>query len=288
MNIKELTKQLRQKQISNKYIFAGKEKAVQDIYIKKIQEISNVNIHTVDKEELKERLSKKKLIGAKKAIYVVKEPIEEFNLLRTNGNIVIIQLDKIDKKTIFYRENKDIIIEIEEQNMGQLIVRITDQVELTDKQAEQLALYNNNDYSSILNDTDKIINYSEMYQVSHQKAYKTLIQQNTIKDRREVDLNYFIYLFCKRDQRVLEHIPVKDEFKLFYMLYTQVRKILVYNTKNNNLTQWDKMQAEKFQGYYKEKEMVNILKLIETVLYDIKQGKIPINYSIKYLILKTL
>lgn len=285
MDIKTLSKDIRDKILKDKYIFVGKEKAVQDIYIKKLQEIANINIYIVDKDELLEKINKRNLLKNEKTIFLCREAIEDFKNLKTNGNILIIQLEKLDKKTKFYKENKNDIIEIEQQSLLQLIIRITDVLEITEKQAEELALYSNSDFSTILNDIDKITNYSELYKVSHQKAYKVLKNDKTIYDKRETTETEFINMFFKKEKTVIDKIPTKNEFRLLYMIYNQARNLLTLQTKNNNLTSWEQIKAKEFIVFWSNKELIKLLKLIPKCLEKIKQGKIPQNYVLKYLII---
>ena len=64
MTIKDMQKQIRNKQLDNVYIFTGEEIAIQKIYINKLAQVNNMQIEYVDSyNQIKNRLKNTNLFN---------------------------------------------------------------------------------------------------------------------------------------------------------------------------------------------------------------------------------
>lgn len=152
------------------YIYLhGEEIAVQRIYINKIAEVNNLEIQYVeDFKGIYNKLNVNDIMNIKK-LYIIIDDIEYTKQeklwqekINTNGNIIIFKFNELDKRSKFYKQFENDIIEFNKLSDEILI-------QYTQKELSTLSIENckklidicNNNYNQILLELDKLKNYQQ-------------------------------------------------------------------------------------------------------------------------------
>lgn len=164
MNLQELQKQIINKELNNIYIFTGEEIAIQKIYINKIAEVNNLEIQYVeDFKSIYNKLNINDIMNIKK-LYVIIDDIEYTKQekiwqekIDTNGNIIIFKFNELDKRSKFYKQFENYIIEFNKLSDEILIQYIQKELpNLYPENCKKLINICNSSYNQILLEIDKI------------------------------------------------------------------------------------------------------------------------------------
>lgn len=166
MNLQELQKQIINKQLNNIYIFTGEEIAVQKIYINKIAEINNLEIQYVeDFKSIYNKLNVNDIMNIKK-LYVIIDDIEYTKQekvwqekINANGNILIFKFNELDKRSKFYKQFENDIVEFNKLSDEILIQYIQKETILNKENCKKLINICNSNYNQILLEIDKLKNW---------------------------------------------------------------------------------------------------------------------------------
>lgn len=167
MDVATLKAKIKSKQLPSYLIFSGPEWKVQEIYINQIAKITGKEIKRVDSIiDIYSQLRNKSLMK-KPVIYIVRDDKE----LMTNekiqqqlstilaDNMLIHVLTSVDKRTKYYKQYKDTIVEFEALNEAILKKYIKKEINLSDKNCSILIEICEHDFGKILLEIDKIKNY---------------------------------------------------------------------------------------------------------------------------------
>ena len=164
---------IQQKQIPSFMVFSGPEWAVQRIYINKVAETVGGVLKYVDSiADIYGTLRSKTLISSRN-VYVIRDDKEilsneklqsqlKGNLL--GQNILILLLTTVDKRTKFYKQYKDDIIEFESLKPMVLRKYIQKEIPLSDSNCDKLMEICEYDYGRCLLEIDKIRRYVDARQ----------------------------------------------------------------------------------------------------------------------------
>ena len=302
MNLLELKKQITNKSLNKIYYFTGDEWKVMNIYIHQIAKASNSKLEYVD--SIKDVIDnvKQKSILSTKSCYVMRDDKEylsneklwdKINELNKD-NILIFILSSIDKRSKFYKRFKDDIVTFDKLNELTLTKYINNAITLENASVKKLIEVCEYDYGRILLEIDKIKNYGSDYN----NAFLTLLANGEIyqppKDAvfdlidailsRNAILSYRLYKDCK-DIGEANLVILSNLFNSTRATY-QVQSF-VGNGDICNITGLKQGQiyaCQKRLYRYTNEELIYIMKLTQKVEAGIKQGTIPDEISIEYLL----
>ena len=171
MNIQELQKQIIDKQLDNLYIFLGEEIAIQKIYINKMAEINHLEIQYIEEyKQIHNSLKVQDLFNTKK-LYVILDDLDilkQDNIeINPNENIVIFKYNNLDKRSKFYKQFENRIIEFNKLSDEVLTKYIQKEIPLNNQNCKKLIDICNSNYNQILLEVDKIKNYKDLNMETH-------------------------------------------------------------------------------------------------------------------------
>lgn len=168
MDVTTLKAKIKSKQLPNYLIFSGIEWKVQQIYINQIAKVTGKEIRRVDSiVDIYENLRNRSFIkGA--VIYIVRDDKELMNSEKLQqqissgllgDNMIIHLLTNVDKRTKFYKQYKDAIIDFETLSDTVLKKYILKEITLSESNLQRLIDICEHDFGRILLEIDKIKRY---------------------------------------------------------------------------------------------------------------------------------
>ena len=171
MDVSTLKAKIKSKQIPNYLIFAGPEWRVQQIYINQIAKVTGKEVKRIDDVlSIYGKLRNKSFIQ-NGVIYIVRDDKElmQNEKLQQNiesvlaDNMLIHVLTSVDKRTKFYKQYKDTIVEFEQLTDAILTKYVKKEIALSDKGCARLIDVCEHDYGRCLLEIDKIKRYALQY-----------------------------------------------------------------------------------------------------------------------------
>lgn len=309
MTIQELQKQIINKQFNNLYVFLGEEIAVQKIYINKIQELTNLELTYVeDIKSIYSRLQSNNILNIKHLYVVVdatdlikQEKIWSDLESKTNGNIVILKYNHLDKRSKFYKQFSSKLVEFEKLSDIVLTKYIQKELTLNVNNCKKLIDICNSNYNQILLEIDKIKNLEDARLNDYNDIFGYL--DNCGAFHKEIsDITFdFIDKVLKRDVLHTYQLRKKliqigeSNIKLLSLLYTNFKTILlIQSCKSNDICKTTGLQYYQVKynqdklNYYSIGELVYCIKLLHHIESNIKQGLLDEAISIDYFLVNVL
>ena len=311
MNITDIKTQIKNKQISQYYIFTGDELEVQRIYINKIAEIHGGSIvRPASIAEAWPSIISPSLFD-EPSVYVVRDDkdlmqndvlqrqVEQSNL---NGNIIIHLVTSVDKRTKWYKSNSDKIVSFERLSTEILVKHCQQLVALNKSNCERLIAICENDYSRILLEIDKIKSFISASPESDCNAvFGQFVADGTIYQPPKDAIFELVDAILKRQvnkvYNLLEQCYAVGEANMVILsvLFNNARQVLQVQSctsadiaKSTGLTAWQVKCAKDKCGYYTNGELVYMLRTIQKVQKGIITGQIEDSLAVEYLLVNIL
>ena len=168
MDVATLKAKIKSKQLPSYLIFSGDEWKVQQIYIDQIAKVTGKETKRIDGVfSIYQQLRNRSFVQ-KSLIYIVRDDKELMNSEKLQqqidagllgDNILIHLLTTVDKRTKFYKQYKDAIIDFEQLSDTMLKKYIQKEIKLSERNTERLIDVCEHDYGRILLEIDKIRRY---------------------------------------------------------------------------------------------------------------------------------
>ena len=312
MELSAVHSQIVNKNLQHFYIFYGEEAEVQKIYVKQIALTAGLQLVSAETVVDVYNKLKHKSIISKAACYSVFNDTDFTtqeqlwgNIAEVLGdNILILRLISVDKRTKFYNQYKNTIVEFEPLKEAVLKRYIKKEIELSDRNCEKLIEVCESDYSRILLEIDKIKRFESWNtapNITADDCFQVLLEEGAIyRPPRDVIFD-FSDAVLDRSSRMF---PLYEEcresgeavFVMLSVLYNNVRAVLQVQScddekdimKTTGLTYPQVMSAKKHLKRYSTEELLNFLELIRKVESGIKSGLIDEKYAIDYILLEEL
>lgn len=308
MQLHELKEQLVKKTLQPLYIFTGEEIAIMNIYIDKIAEIIGVKPNRVDSvSSIFSRLQNQSFLN-KPNCYVIRDDKdymqqekvwESMNLGAVQGdNIIILVYTNIDKRSRFYKQHTDRLVEFEKLIPEVLAKYIKRDIGLDIKEGVQLANICDCNYSRIILECDKLKQLAAAKDINIHAAYQIALQERLIYIEPKDVIFDLIDAACKR--QVGRSFDLWEELKLINesplgvisLLYTNFRSMLLVQsagagadiTKRTGLTGWQVKLAKEKGVNYNIGELVSAIRTIRETEKGIKTGMIEQEMALDYIL----
>lgn len=309
MQLEDLKNELIYNKLRPTYLFYGHELALQDIYINKISELSGLKKVRVDSlKVIYNKLSAKTLIKSKPVLYVVRddelyykeEKVWEKTIAGKNqqGNILILLYTNPDKRSKFMKAHEEIATEFDFLGESILSCRVQALTKLPTGYCKDLVKICNCNYGRIEKELYKLNLFCEINKCSMEDAYKDARRNNMIHE----DIGDIIFDFTNavidrdvtKSYTLLRDLKKIDEgeLKLVTVLYNGFRNILLVQSTGNKDRTEQVLGLSSAQiyvsslhcGKYNLFELVNIVKLLQSLEYDIKCGSIDSEFAVEFLL----
>lgn len=312
MDISVVKQQIQRKEPQHFYMFVGEEVEVMKTYINKIAECINVSPTYADSVlEIMPKLSSNSFLSVPQC-YVIREDkdfiksdaVQDFfDEKIQNKNIVILAFYSLDKRTKFYKAYNDSIVEFNRLNERILSKYIAQKIDLSERNKQTLMEICEYDLGRIYLEIDKIRTYTSAGRESktHEQSFELLVKEGVIYEppydaifdfvdavlKHKVKLAYNLYQQC---QDIGE-----SNLALLSVLYTNAKAVLQVQSctskdiaKTTGLTGFQIKCAKDKCGIYSNRELVNMMRLIQYTERSIKTGEIDEAISIEYVLVNVL
>lgn len=316
VTISDIKKQIKDNKLSHYYIFTGDEIEVQRIYINKIAEVSGKRVVRADSvSDIWDLITGPSLFD-EKFVYVVRDDkdFQSNEVLQQriqedifNGNILILLLTNVDKRTKLYKQFSAQIVVFEHMTTATLVKYIKQEIPLNNANCERLASICDNDYSRILLEIDKIKRYHKCREDDWQEAFPIdetfgrMLEEGAIytppQDAIFDLVDAILRRQIKRVYNLLSQCYAVGEANMVILsvLYSNAKQVLQVQSfegsdiaKSTGLTGWQVKCAKERCGHYYNGELVGILRAIQQVQKGIVTGQIEDAMSVEYLLTQIL
>ena len=170
MDVATLKAKIKSKQLPSYLMFSGNEWKVQQIYINQIAKVTGKEIKRIDDVTSIYGKLKNRSFVQNGVIYIVRDDKELMNSEKLQqqisagllgDNMLIHLLTTVDKRTKFYKQYKDTIVEFEQLTDAILKKYIKKEINLSDKNCQMLIDICEGDFGRILLEIDKIKRYAD-------------------------------------------------------------------------------------------------------------------------------
>lgn len=311
-NLQALKNELKVNKINSFYIFTGPEWIAQNTFIKQIAKIKQYDIVRIDSiSDVYSKLKNTAFIK-KDFVYVARddkrfmesEKLQEQIYKLMGDSIYIMLLTNLDKRTKFYKNYKDDIVEFEYFDDKILKKYIQKEVSLSDKNCEKLIAICENDYGRIKLEIDKIKQYSEanvtLIRNIENNAFDILLNSGVIYRPPKDAIFDFVNAVMDRSTKCWDllnqsYAVGEANMVLLSVLYNNFKQVLQVQSckssdisKSTGLTGWQIKCTKEHIGHYSNKEIVRAMRLIQEVESGIKTGKIDDDISMQYVLVNVL
>ena len=306
MDLAELKQQITTKILRSFYVFTGEDQEVLRTYIKKIVEVSGMDM--VIGAEFSQVYSGLKNVSlvSKPFVYVFYEDKEytqqdpsvfakTISGQAIGNNIVIMVYATIDKRTKFYNSHKDIIVEFEKLSPHILLKMVQSKFKCSQDNANRLINRCGENYGKILLEGDKASYISKIYNISIDKAFEKAFDEDLIsiqaenvsamflEDLADGDRHsvwFFLQILRGMDEPTLKLLSnMYNMFKPIYQIQSCPAKMDI--TKKTGLA-YNTVQTYKDKtGIFSEAALLRALESIRRCEVDIKSGRLPENICIE-------
>lgn len=311
MQVAEIKNDIKSGSVRDFYIFSGDEWKVQEIYINQLAKAKNLRIKRINSiNDIYVQLRNKSFLSSN-FCYVVRDD-EAFisneqlwsqvkNSKIFAGNIYILQLTNLDKRTKFYKAFQDEICIFEHLEPRILKKYIQKEIDLNDKNCQDLMEICEYDYGRCLLEINKIQKYAEgnvvLIKNIYNNAFEILLESGAIyQPPKDAIFDFVDAVLRKKVNLSLELLQEcydigEATMVMLTVLFNNVRSTLQVQTyhgdnlsKATGLTNWEIKLAKSHIGYYTDDWLEYMLLEIQRVESGIKQGKIEEEFAMRYLL----
>lgn len=312
MDISVVKQQIQKKQPQHFYIFVGEEVAVMDTYINKIAECINVKPTRADSVvDIVPKLSSNSFISVPQC-YVIREDTEFIKSDAVqdfidekiqNNNIVILAFNSLDKRTKFYKAYNYSVVYFERLNEQIISKYIHKEIDLSERNTRMLAEICEFDLSRIYLEIDKIRTYAVAGTDSktHDQSFELLVKEGVIYEPPYNAKYDFVDAVLKRQVKLAYNLYIQSRdvgesnLAILAALYYSAKAVLQVQSctskdvsNSTGLTGFQIKKAKEKCGYYKNRELVSMMRLIQKVEKGIKTGEIDEPISVEYVLVNCL
>lgn len=202
MDIVTLQKQIKSKNTDNFYIFVGDNIGLMNVYANKFPNPTR----PLSLIEVKNTLTTKNIFEVTTKTYIIRDDMEYFQdksnteLLKDfKYNKVIMMFTNFDKRSVWYKEFKDHVIEFKQMTAKQLNKVVRDELDINDDTfIDELVMRCSNDYSQVINTCD---------QLKHVKGrYTNKLLSNICPPPVDASIFKLVNFIIKADKRCMSEL----------------------------------------------------------------------------------
>lgn len=308
MDIKDLKQELLDGKTRPYYVFIGDELALQDVYIRKIQEVSKLElVRAIDVKSIYQKLTAKTLVKAIPTLYVIRNDDDYYkstawkNLLKLKdlkGNILILLYSGVKKTTDFCKAHEKVLTSFDTISPSLLKNRINAITGIDLPLCEEFVKMCDGNYGRMQNELHKLQVYGFANQISWKTAFLRgkrigLIHEeigdiifdftNAVVERK-IQLAYQLYPKIMQTED-------GSAIKLLSVLYNTFRQVLMVQSTDPKMRTEQELGLTKGQIYitnqkcnkYNLYELVAIIKKIREIERGIKLGLVEEKFAMPYL-----
>lgn len=302
MELWELKDRISNNNIPNFLIFTGPELGLMDIYINQIAKVLQTSPKRVD--NVAGAISSSKIFsltsGNKYSIVrgdkalLTSDKLQE--KVKTIKDYLIVIYDSIDKRSKLYKDFEDSIVTFSYMDEKTLISLLSRKIQLSQDNLKWLVAACGHDYARCLLEINKL----NLFDEDKNELFDTFRKDGVIHSEIGDVIFQFVDAVMTRKKasswKLYELLKLKGEsnIKIISLLYTNFKALLSVQfckeptVENTGLTPYQITINKNRRGIYKDYELLDIMKLLSKVDYNIKNGIIEEAISVEYLLVKLL
>lgn len=309
MNCTNLTKSFKAELDKSRFfIFLGNEWHVQNVllsYAEK-QGFEKTVVESVSKAQ---SLLKGSLRRSKR-LFIIREDIEYIknekgcktivDALKTKSDAVVLIYREYDKRSKFYKQNKDFVYEFDGLTRSSCATQIRKLAELYEQDSELLADICGCDLGRAATELNKLKHLRENFAKENvRKTISNLFRESVESDlilSELPDITFdFVNAIASRNVKRLSELrelafdAEEPAIKTLSILYTTFRQILgVQESKNfaKEMNPWQFKKIKMLTGIFDESELIHYMTLIDKTICNIKSGIMDEDVAVDYVIVK--
>lgn len=290
MQISTLQNQIKTNNLNNVYIFTGDCKVIRDMYIKKLSIVSGLPVKVVPSvSSIVATISGSTLWNNTDACWVVindNDFTKYGGELKVKRGIVIICVDSIDKRSSFYRNYKNCIVDFGDANKESLVRDfLVYGYGLSNGQACELMQRCNGSLDRAILEADKITVYAEATNSSVTEAFDKLVLEIPIAESYDVFAHCDAVLNLDKQEAdkwftlmQFNNEPVFGFLSLLYRDFENVLRVqtaVEYTEKSTGITPYVINITRQYKAVALPVDTIkSILRRIADMDKEIKSGKV--------------
>lgn len=306
MNLAELMTSIKTKTLPHFLIFVGNEYALINEYINQIEKRFNLKKYSISSACSVLSPSKVMTLTKENRLYVsryekqIQTNEKSWGYIKNLGNnYLVMVLTSIDKRSKFFKQFEESIVEFLEQDVHTVTMMIGKKVKLSENMLNRLIVGCGNNYGRCCLEVDKIKALAQEEHLTDEQAYNKLLDCGVIYEDPETKIQDFIGCVMRGDYKcydVLELLKRNNEssFVLISWLYTNIRNQLIVQSvkkatvESTGLNYYALKECLDRVNYYSVLELKNALSLIKRVEQGLKNGVYEESWAIDYILINLL
>lgn len=307
MELFDLQKLIANSECPRFLIFVGEDYAMVNLYINNIAKILHLEIRNSDSlqnvltdcigNELDPN-SKLFVMKYPKDVVAKEELWSKINE-KVSDNYIVMVFNELDKRTKFYNQNKDNIVNFSPQDDKTFVSMVKPETKMSEKSIKELGAICKNNYGKFLSEFDKIKNYANVHNISQDEAFIKLVNSGSIYTGNKDVIFEFVEKVMNANKDMYKYYNIlklnsESNIKIMSLLYTAMRSQFIVQTVNNptpentGLVQFIIGQCNRRKGKYTENELRKAMSLIQRAEQGIKTGLFEEPFVIDYILLELL
>lgn len=328
MIVGDVKQQIKTKSLDNYYVFTGDELEVMNIFVKKIAEVAGAKISRADSLSSVFSKMQNRTFLSTKTCYVIRDdkeylsaedvwpklegttelPFDDAGQLLQGDNIVIMLYSDIDKRSKFYKHSQNRIVTFDALTDENLKREIQKRISLSDKNCDILIDICEHNLGIILNEVDKIQKFRCEFEnetvIEANTSFEYLLNDGTIhQPARDCIWDFVEAVLTRKKKRAFGLMEEALEFgnptlTMISVLYKDTKQLLQVQgcqssqssdvSKSTGLSGWDIKRAKGRVSKYSNRELINAMKVIQSVEKGIKSGAIEDSMALDYILVNIL
>ncbi|MEG1565400.1 MAG: hypothetical protein RR342_01495 [Bacilli bacterium] len=291
MELFEIQNMIKRKEKPKLLVFVGSDYAIANIYIDNISKFFNLEKYPLNDLSNFIPLCRGDAIFSSNRIFILKyskdlsscekifENIDEI----IGDNVLVVVLNEVDKRTKFYTQNKEFIVECNPQEFKTFKEMVAPSTKLTPEHIKELGEICGYNYGKFLLELDKVKQLSSSNNISEDEALQKLISTGVIYTGNRDVIFQFIDKVLTANNKMYElynilKLQQESNIKLISLLYTAFRSQFIVETvvspttDSTGLAPFIIGQCQRRKGIYSQADLRYALKLLLKLEQGVKSG----------------
>lgn len=301
-----LLAELQRKIIENKldspfYIFDAQDRTIVDLYLDQIEKVTGMRRVCVDDllSSLKNSHKGSLTASARKMIVIRddKSVISDEKLwpLFNGNNLLIFIYSSIDKRTLFHKTFESVIVPFPKLSTEMLKEHLSSFIQLPSKALEYIISRTDNIVGYAKLEIDKINQLSQAEGISQERAFTLLASTNNIGSKSESKIFQAVdALFNANFGKFIMYIEEEEPLQILGLLYSSIKSTWLVKSYGNrsDIAQQTGLSDmiirinRSKRCVYSLEGLKQLLLLAISIEQDIKFGKIAMEDSVAYFVIK--
>lgn len=307
MELFELQNLINSNECPSVLIFLGEDYMLANLYIENIAKRYNLVRTDVDTLQDVIRGSSKNEFNFENKLFVIKHQkdiISKENLWSKVGDklkkdMLIYVYNDLDKRTKFYTQNKDKIVNFSPQEEKTFLAMVKCQTKMSSANIKELSKICNFNYGKFLSELNKIKCYSEQNGVSEDDSYVQLINSGTIyTGDKDVVFEFVNKVMSAKIDMYDQYITLRNNGEsnilIISLLYTSMRNQFICQTVSNpsqsstGLTPYVINTCLRRNKIYSVSDLRKAMKLVKKLEQGVKMGLFDESFIVDYFLAELL